>query len=333
MIITGIFHSPFLLNFVLTFPRETAIITGMRNKIRKQPLYGFFFLIIYLMGMTMNSEQPPVSNFLKKLPAEVNGWRQSTEHRVYTEDDLHEYINGGAELYISYGFKDILSLHYYKGEGEERMEIKVDIFDMTHSFNAFGVFTHGSEIHDYPLGQGAEYAAGMLACWKDRYYFSILAYPETEEKKEVVLHLGKKITEAIPSEGPLPPVIQRLPQENLVPHSKRYFFHYIWLNSYYYLSDDNVLFIREDTPAAMARYGTGIKGKNLMVLVVEYPEQSRAEAAVDNFRRQIMPYASDGLKQLKDGRWLGCKRKEKLAIIIINAPDREAFDGFVEKIK
>ena len=91
--------------------------------------------------------------------------------------------------------------------------------------------TRGRPSHT-DLGQGSEYAAGLLTFWKDRYYVSILAYPETPATRDIVFQLGRAIAGAIPNEGPLPPILDRLPAEGLMPETVRYFHHYIWLNSF-----------------------------------------------------------------------------------------------------
>ncbi len=50
------------------------------------------------------------------MPAEINGWKKSLKDTIYTPENLFEYINGGAELYISYNFKQLLTQKYVKEE-------------------------------------------------------------------------------------------------------------------------------------------------------------------------------------------------------------------------
>ena len=52
---------------------------------------------------------------------------------------LFEYINGGAELYLSYGFERLISAFYQLGDDEEK-SIVLDIYDMGTPLQAYGVF-------------------------------------------------------------------------------------------------------------------------------------------------------------------------------------------------
>ena len=126
-------------------------------------------------------------DFFNRLPAAIGDYKKAGKPAVYTAKDLSGYIDGGAELYISYNFQNALSIKYSKDADNE---ITVDIFDMASSYDAFGVFAHTRETIDARVGQGSEYASGLLTFWKDRYYVSILAYPETAEKQKIVFALG-----------------------------------------------------------------------------------------------------------------------------------------------
>jgi len=315
-----------------------AIIPGMKKKAA--------LIFLCCLGMTIMADNITINinELSKKLPAEINGWKKSLKDTIYTPENLFEYINGGAELYISYNFKQTLAQKYIKHVKEEGSEIAfpititVDIFDMGNSFNAFGVFSHSREALDsanHRIGQESEYAGGLLTFWKDKYYVSILAYPETEEKRKTIRGIGEGIAAAIPTEGPLPLIISLLPAENLIKESIRYFHHYIWLNSHYFISDQNILHIDHTTDALLAKYkyeNSEPSGKYL-VLLIQYPNKERAEAAHKSFLHHYLPDAQKGIKKLEDNRWTGCQLKDNLIVIVLNAPIREYVNHFFEKIK
>ena len=261
------------------------------------------------------------------LPAEVSGWKKAEPPETYDKRTLFDYIDGGAELYISYNFQKLLAVRYEAGAEEE---IVVDIFDMGNSYNAFGLFSHGRERDDGLAGQGSEYNAGLLTFWKDRFYVSILAYPETEAKKEIVLGLGRTVADAVPEEGQLPPVIGLLPQANLIPESIRYFHHYIWLNSHFFVANKNILLIDDETQAVLAKYRTD--DKPLHLLVALYPDATKAKEAGQSFLRNYLPDASEGVSRLPDGRWTACLVEGKRLSIVFNAPSQEAAISFLGMI-
>ena len=265
--------------------------------------------------------------FDKVLPAAIDAWKKVEPAAVYTPETLSTYIDGGAELYISYNFKGSLATRYEDGTGRE---ITVDIFDMGSSYDAFGVFAHSRESIAADFGQGSEYAAGLLTFWKDRYYVSILAYPETPATRDLVQELGRAIAGAIPNDGPLPPILAKLPAEGLIPESVRCFHHYVWLNSFYFVSNDNVLDIDKDTPVALAKYRRG--DATHFLLLARYPNAAKAEAAAVRFRRDVLGGAPDGMHALSDGRWAGLRVLGDTVGVVLGAPDAATVRDALAKI-
>jgi len=288
----------------------------------------FFFLVLVIGFVSLPLMANYTAEFYQKLPDVVAGWKKAEHHAVYTPNNLAEYIDGGAELFISYHFQSALSVKYLKNTNNE---ISVDIFDMGTSYDAFGVFAHSREKIDQRVGQGCEYAAGLLTFWKDKFYVSILAYPETAEKKEVVFKLGQAIAREIKNEGPLPPIIALLPAENLIPESVHYFHHYIWLNSFFFVSNENILNITPDTPAALGKYRQ--RSGTFFLLLVLYPDEDKAKAAHEQFRQKQLAGSEKGILQTEEGSWTGCERQDELFSAVFKAPDAQTVRAMLAKIQ
>ena len=293
----------------------------------------FKLTFIIILGMTIMAKTTTINltELAKQLPGEISGWKKSAKGTFYTPENLYEYINGGAELYISYNFRQTLAQKYEK---EELPEITMDIFDMGNSFNAFGVFSHSREALDQSIAPDveSEYGSGLLTFWKGRFYVSIMAYPETEEKKKTVLALGRHIAGLIRESSQIPPIISKLPGENLVKESIRYFQHYIWLNSHYFISDQDILHIDKDTHAVLAKYKDKPDTGSYYVLLVGYPDASKAKVAYGNFMKHYLPDAQHGVKQLEDGKWTGCKQAGNLVVAVLNAPGADKVKTLFKKI-
>jgi hypothetical protein len=313
--------------------RRAAILQGgcvvpwIARRLPIAVLFGFLFAT----GVARSAMAETASDIAQKLPEAIGGFKNTGAAAPHTPGNLSDYIDGGAELYLSYNFKNAVS-QKYKGAASD--EITVDIFEMGSSFDAFGVFAHSRETADRTIGQGSEYAAGLLTFWKDRYYVSILAYPETPAKKEIVLSLGRTIADAIPRQGALPPVLALLPPSGLAPETVRYFHHYIWLNSFQFVSNDNVLDIGPDTPAALGTYKNGTA--RLFLLVVQYPTTARADAASTRFRKAILAGAAGDLRETKGpkgSRWTGLQRRGDVVAVVLNAPSADAVRQMFAQIK
>jgi hypothetical protein len=277
-------------------------------------------------GHTMSASD---SGFPLRVPDRVAGWASAGEDRIYTPDNLFEYIDGGAELYLSYGLSSVFTRKYTR-EGEP--DIMLDLFDMGSSENAFGVFSHSREKIDSTFGQGSQYTKGLLLFWKDRFYASILSSPETKASKGAVFALGRQIEKLIPREGPLPEVLGYLPQDSLVAESVRYFHHYIWLNSYYFVSDENILHINENTEAVLAKYKGG--DKRWFLVVVEYPSDMEARLAREDFAVRFLPETeTEPVAQLEDSTWTGCRGTGSVLAVVFNAPTREIAVGLLDEVE
>ncbi len=260
----------------------------------------------------MTQKNPEASRLA---PAESNGWKAAAEDRLFQGRQLYEYIDGGAELYISYGFKYLFSRTYTR---PGQPGITLDLFDMGRSQDAFGVFSQSREKIERDAGQGSEYAAGQMIFWKDRYYISIMGQGETVELKKAVFEMAGKISNDIPGEGPLPTIIERLPGKDLVPESVRYFHHYVWLNSHYYIADRNILRINKKTDAILAKYGRGMK--RTVLLVVEYADEKEMELARADFMKHFLPDAAGRRAvRIEDGTWTACGSRGRHLAVVFSA--------------
>jgi hypothetical protein len=270
-------------------------------------LWGLFYPIQGAEDMKLS-----IDSLQSTLPDSLSGWKLK-ERTVYDSSTLYEYIDGGAELYLSYGFEGLLNLRYGQ---PDQPDIIVDIFDMGKSRQAFGVFSHSRELIDSTFGQGSQYTAGLLLFWKGRFYISILASPETAASKKMVFRLAKFFDEQITETGELPSLLGKLPTENLLEESIRYFNHPLWVNTYYFLTEDNIFHIGKNTQAVLAKYrGMGI------LLLVQYSTVPAAEAAFSDFRETMMPEnPSENIIQIEDGSWIAGLRSEKLLMVVFNSP-------------
>jgi hypothetical protein len=275
------------------------------------------------------SMEKGISDLTLLLPKEVDGWKATRKDGIYGRDNLYDYINGGAELYLSYGFQKAVNRTY---ERSDQPNIMVDLFDMGTSKNAYGVFSHSMETVETTYGQGSQYSEGLLLFWKDRYYLSIMSYPETPESKKALLKLGSKIETAIKGEGPLPDILDLLPQDYLIPESIRYFRHYAWLNSHYFIADNNILQINDDTNGVLAKYRDG--DKKFLLLLVEYKNSQDARKAHDNFVKHYLPELSPKKAvRIEDGTWTACQIFEDLIIIVLNAPEENRALHLIKEVE
>ena len=262
----------------------------------------------------------PAPDLATFLPADASGWRPAGRDAAYTPNTLFEYIDGGAELYISYGVRRVLSRRYAHA-GQKDATITVDVFDMGDAANAFGLYSHSREKPADDIGQGSEYDSGLLFFWKGRYYVSILGFPAGAEVERAVKSIGTSIATAIPETGTVPAIVTSLPPKGLVAASVRYFRHYIWLNSHVFISDENILQMADNCEGVLARYQAGTR--SWILLVVRYPDAASAEKAHASFTTAYLPEAVGGVMRKPDGKWAGSVLQKDRIVAVLDAPDEQ----------
>ena len=257
-----------------------------------------------------------VNEFGLLVPGQVGEWVASGEDAAYDRETLFDYMNGGAEVYLSYDFREAWVRRY---AGPNDGEIVLDIYDMGSSQEAFGVFTTSIEDPEVGIGQGSEFGAGLLKFWKDRYFVSILNMGVDEESDAVLLDIGRAVDAAIGSTGPEPEMVRRLPQPDLNSRSTSFFHSDVVLNNRYFIATENVLQLTDETNCVFGEYGDA--GENGKLLVVEYGNAAWAEEAFGEFLRSYLPEAGDDhLFQLESGTWVMAKMNDRHVSIVFEAP-------------
>jgi len=253
---------------------------------------------------------------MDNIPKEIHGWVAHPEVRHYDRKTLFKYIDGGAELYLAYRFRQAY-VHTYTKPGEP--DIIMDIYDMGTPEDAFGVFTAEREGEDIGMGIGSEYEAGLLRFSKGRFFVSIMTHEETPQSRETVLSLARAVADAIQFTGEKPQLLSFLPDKGLIERSIRYFHDHNILNLNYYIADENILHLDSRTEAVLARY-SGEEGKPYLLLV-KYRSAQQAKTAFRSFINAYMPDAVEpGVVRTEDGKWTAGEVFSTFVAVVLEAP-------------
>lgn len=286
-------------------------------------IHKLFTTIIILTFIQMNIVSQTKKDFWDALPDKINGWEVIESDRFFDNESLYDYIDGSAEMFLSFGFSKVFNRIYSRNN---QPDLLVDIFYMNSSYDAYGVFTHSADKLKNKFGQQSQIAEGAIIFWKSNYYVSILCHPETGESKEAIFELAKIIDKLIDETGDLPPVLKYLPQRNLVSESIRYFRHYNWINSHTFISNDNILNIDQRTHGLLCRYNNN--NDNTIFLLIMYPDSFLAEAALQKFITSYEIQLVPGQPEQRNNLWFGVERKHNFILGVFNCSSK----GFAEDI-
>ncbi len=283
---------------------------------------GFIAFILFIL---LTCSRKDIMELNKYIPEEINGWEKAEKDRIFDRETIFDYMDGAGEVYLMFSFKKMLVRRFVK---PEQPDITVEIFDMGSSKDAFGIFSNNREDEKAGFGQGYEYRGGVLYFWKGHYLVSIFPEDETEESKNTVTDIAKKIDNSITEKGEKPEILKFLPEENLIKNRTRYFHKFETLNYHYYLSEKNILNLDENTEAVFAQY----KDKSYL-FYARYPDEVKANNALENFLTYYIPEEKEKkIARIENGKWVACKVVKNYVAIVFDSPEKNSALKLLENI-
>jgi hypothetical protein len=279
-----------------------------------------FLVVMVLMlmaaGITKGEEKETMNQAIS-LTSEVAGWMWDGKDVTYDSRTLFEYINGAAELYLAYGFRDLAVRLYEK---PNRPPITVELYEMASSEDAYGVFSFERQDETIGIGQGSEFGGGLLRFWKGKYFVSIYADGNGAEVEQAVLAAGRATANAIPAAGREPKLVHFIPGKDLglIDKSVRYLKSHVLLNQRFFISHQNILNLSRNTEAVLAQYIQGEQKTHL--LLIRYPNTKEAGEAYQSFMRTYLPDAGekDRLKT-EDKKWTIARQQNAFVLIVFGS--------------
>ncbi len=220
----------------------------------------FLGLLFLWVGFASSQEtaNPSLSALLPRLP----GWSLSEAPRGFSPGTLFEYINGAAENYLSYGFRELI-VGDFKKDGSTA-SLTVEVYDMGDETRAFGIYSS----ERYPespfldIGTQGYLEEGTLNFIVGGLYVKLLCFDCGEGAEETLRSAAQQLVNKVPEKGQLPPPLSLFPREGLVKNSEKFilqnvlgfgFLHHGYLADYRAQGQEFDLFIIQGTSPQDAR--------------------------------------------------------------------------------
>lgn len=164
-----------------------------------------FISILAIIGclVTAPSLEPGEMDMTKLFP-EISGMKKG-KPEMYTPDNLYEYINGAAEVFLSYDFQQLAALTY---EDQQKHSLTIDIYRHSNATNGFGIYSQEKPVKGDFLRIGAQayYEKGVLNFLKGSYYIKMSGFDLGDNDKAIMTDAAKKIARRLsgPVHFPLP---------------------------------------------------------------------------------------------------------------------------------
>jgi hypothetical protein len=167
-------------------------------------------LVTLLTAVMPVAAQPPETH----VPV-PGGWTAVDQEYRYGRDDLWEYINGAAELFLTYRFRELVVADFEQGEGS----LTVSVYDMGSPLDAYGIFETEKPAKAQALADAGSAALlqppyrGLLI--KDRFYVKIEA-GGGDIGTEALAGALRDVAAGLPGDDGLPAELEALPEEGRV---------------------------------------------------------------------------------------------------------------------
>ncbi|GAX62302.1 ferredoxin [Candidatus Scalindua japonica] len=234
-------------------------------------------------------------------PATIDQWKMEERSKVYAgKDKLFEYINGGAEVYLSYSFIQVSTAIYVNKDSGS--SVKIDIWEFGSSDDAYGVFAKDRAGKGVNIGNEASLYDNYLWVWKERYFITVEPYNGSVSPDDVTF-VGTSVAGNFPAgKVSLPYIFRYLPEYGYVQGSSRYFHKKIILDNLYIFGrfiEKNVFNLSVQTDAVVAGFKPDKDRSPFKMLFVKYSDNQVAIESLNNF---VALRESWGEQYLKTGQ-------------------------------
>ncbi len=274
------------------------------------------FVIVSLAGTENASPPLPPDGFSP-------GWKRSEPERTFIETDLFNHIDGGAELFLEFGFARLSVQKYAKGASEMTLER----YEMTSPSAALAIYLQRKGREKSVEGVVAIRHSGdayQLTALKGRYFLQVNHASGQASELPVMAALVNQTAAQLPDEKEatalalLPPG-QMQGSEQLIrgPYSLQ--------NLFTFGPEDILSLARGRLWAAAADYPAGARGAQPFTrIIVQYPDRAAAVAAFGHLVSNLDPYLTTLSKS--DSRLVFRDYQQKYGIVELREDNNNLLD-------
>lgn len=170
------------------------------------------FTLFYLVFEIANPEWVSSSDWKTFSFPDLTGWKQSGEIQTFSPKDLYEYIDGAADLYLSYDFQELKVAEY---QNDKKASVIIEVYRHKTPTYAFGIYSQErlSDGNFLDIGAQGYSEKDILNFVAGNCYVKINSFKTGPEEQEVLLTFAKKVVGNLGEKGSLPSILSSFPEE------------------------------------------------------------------------------------------------------------------------
>ncbi len=152
----------------------------------------------------------------------LSGWKKAKPAALYGPDNLWDWIDGAAVLYLDYGFQSLATADYKTADASSTAT--VEVYRMESPLHGFAIYAAERSPEDDFIRIGVEGYLGenVLNFWKGPYYVKVTSYKTSEDPEGVLTKIAATVAERIPGQYAEPELFRIFPAQDRVTRSERY---------------------------------------------------------------------------------------------------------------
>ena len=159
-------------------------------------------------------------------PGEIGQWTAADSPEHVVGDDLFLLIDGGAEIYHEYGFRQAVA-QGFKHKSNPKLRFNLEIYEMNSPDAAYGVYTFKTGSAGVPVdaGSAALLEEYYINAWKGNFQVTVIGFTPDKETLDGILLTARTVTAKIKESSPRPQLVELLPDNNqsrLLPNHIKY---------------------------------------------------------------------------------------------------------------
>lgn len=179
-------------------------------------------VLVMAAALAACGKSGPDAAALMRGPDGIPGWTRTGPAETFNREGLYGYIDGGAEIVLPYGFRE-LSVSRYRPAGGGDREITLEIYRMASGEDAFGLYATKLEGGETPVPgvlSDSWIVPGQAALAKGAFTVNVLG-PDCGEDE--IAAFASAVERLVPGAGTVRPEgLGRLPRDGMVPSSARF---------------------------------------------------------------------------------------------------------------
>ena len=219
-------------------------------------------------------------------PGFAPGWVKAGPLRTFTGQDLFNQIDGGAELFLEFGFARLRLQAYARGKAE----LTLDAYEMESAASALGIYLMrmGRETPFPEIVARNSSEEAQMTIVKGRYFVQVDNLGDVRASRAEAEALANAFLAGVADETAETP-LGLLPAEGKVPASERLIRGPYGLQPYMTFGEGDILSLGGRVFGALAEYRM-TSGASFARLIIPYPDSAASAAALANLKANLDPY-------------------------------------------